>query len=132
MNVAGRCSAGYTVTPSAASRGVMSASAASSARVTSSVFAPNWLDSVSSTPSRPMIVASPARTAAPRVTVAKSPSFSGTPLRTVTTAAASAAVSGSGTGDSISTRCAAVSTKPAPRSASAARAASARSASVTS
>ena len=116
--------------PWAVSRGTMSASAVSSARVTSSVFAPNWLEIVSSTPSRPCTSASPARSAAESSTLAKSPILSGTPLRTVTTAAASTAGSGAGTGDSISTRCASRSTKPAPRSASAARAASASSTSV--
>ena len=106
MKVAGRCIAGYTVMPSAVSRGTRSASAVSSARVTSIVFAPNWLEIVISTPSRPCTRRRPRAAPLRSRLLARSPIVSGTPLRTVTTAAANTAGSGAGTGDSTSTRCA--------------------------
>jgi len=80
MKFAGRCSPAYSVTPRAASAGLKEAIAASTARVTSSVFAPYWLDSPSMTPGFPMMSVSPNFGAAPPVTEAKSRSRSGVPL----------------------------------------------------
>ena len=59
--------------PRWASAGLTSSIAASTASVAFSVLAPNWLEMVTSTPGRPMMVASPIGTDGPIVTVATWP-----------------------------------------------------------
>ena len=129
MKLAGRCRRGiHRRRPRARSSGANSSSAASIARVTSSVLAPHWLESVSSTPG------GPAR--ARRRTSARRPprrrrrrrGAARTPSRTLSTVSPSAAAEAGSPTAASGMRWFSVSTKPTPRIATASRAAATRSA----
>ncbi len=90
MKLAGRSSAGWYCTPCLASAGASASSLCSSARVTSRVLAPNWVDVSMRMPGLPPIKASPKRGSAPSRNVAMSPRRTGRPPRVPTTACASA------------------------------------------
>ncbi len=130
MKFAGRCIAGRMRTPAAVRAGVTSASAASRLRVVCKVLAPYWLDSVISTPGRPMISASPCRGAAASTTCATSPTRTVPPLPVESTESAIwRAVIALGPG-SIRMRWLGVSAKPPPLTWMARSTAPARSAKV--
>jgi hypothetical protein len=124
MNVAGRCSRGKSWMPSRANTGFRSASACSSATVTSMVLAPYWLAIVTRTPGRPMMSESPNFGSPPSATVATSRSRTGTPfVPVVTTMAPNASAVSVWPSVWSTTRWFSFSMNPAPRTPLASRAA---------
>jgi len=123
MKFAGRKMRSCNTTPSAAIAGFISASAFSSPSVTSSVLAPYWLETISTTPGSPSIAASPTFGSGPSWTRATSFIRTVTPLWCASiTSPSSAAVSDCPSAWSTM-RCVSFSTKPAPRNPVEARAA---------
>ena len=86
MKLAGRSSAGWYSTPCLARAGASASSRSSSARVTSSVFAPNCVEVSMRIPGLPAISASPKRGSAPSRTRATSSRRTGKPACVPTTA----------------------------------------------
>ena len=109
MKLAGRSSAGWYSTPCLASAGASASSRSSSARVTSSVFAPNCVEVSMRIPGLPAISASPKRGAAPSRTSATSRRRTGNPARELTTALPRASSVAPGASARITMRCVGVS-----------------------